>query len=118
MQTLTFGLQVTVLGMSVVFIALIFLILVINLMTKGTEFSKAKKGAAGAEPIKKEAVAAAASPSEEDEGEVIAVLAAAIACLQPGKKMRLKTIQRLEGETVPIWSAAGRQETMYGRQAR
>ena len=49
---------------------------------------------------------------------MIAVLAAAIACLQPGKKMRLKTIQRLEGETVPIWSAAGRQETMYGRQAR
>lgn len=117
MQTLVFGLQVTILGMSVVFIALLFLIFIINLMTKGTEFSQAKKKATGTEVLKKEAVVAATSPSEEDEGEVIAVLAAAIACLQPGKKMRLKTIRRLEGETVPVWSAAGHQETMSGRQA-
>jgi sodium pump decarboxylase gamma subunit len=116
--TLIFGLQVTILGISVVFIALVFLIFVIKLLTKATELSEAKKGAGEPVLIKKGSVVKDAPLSKEDEGEVIAVIAAAVACLTKGKKMSIKTIQRVKEEEVPVWSAVGRQEIMFLRQTR
>jgi sodium pump decarboxylase gamma subunit len=116
-QTLIFGLQVAALGIGIVFVALVFLIFVIKGMTKATELSEVKKNTDNSMIIKKEAVPQEAPLIAEDDDEIMAVIAAAVACLTQGK-LRIKTIRRVKEENVPVWSAAGRQETMCLRQNR
>lgn len=117
MQTLIFGLQVTVLGIGVVFVALTFLIFVIKLMTKATEVSEAKKKMNNPVTIEKERPSPEALQTGEEDGEIIAAIAAAVAYLTQGQ-MSIKTIRRVKEDPVPVWSAAGRQETMDLRQNR
>ncbi|MFZ5754689.1 MAG: OadG family protein [Bacillota bacterium] len=109
---LVFGLQVTLIGMGIVFIALTFLIFVINFMASVTGSTVKKKSEAesvtkGADP--------AATVKKEDDSDVIAVIAATVAFLTQGR-MSIKTITRVPGGHAPSWSLAGRQETMNLRQ--
>jgi sodium pump decarboxylase gamma subunit len=74
---LTFGLTVALIGMGTVFTALIFLVGFIKLMgmaTSLTQGAKAPKVVPAAV-----AVAASAPVPEGDDGEVLAVIAAAVA---------------------------------------
>lgn len=112
MQTLIYGLQVSALGLGIVFIALIFLILVIKAMAMLTELYASPKKPD--KPVQEKTVQSV-TDSAEDDCEIVAVIAAAVACMTKGT-MRITTIRRIREEYVPAWSAAGRQETMNLRQ--
>lgn len=119
METLIFGTQVSLLGVVIVFVALAFLIVLIRVMTKVTNISLAKKDTS--EPVVAKEDSTLLLQEEilniQDDSEIIAVIAAAIAYLSQGK-MKIKAIKRVKGEHTPTWSYAGRQETMYLRQTR
>lgn len=115
MQTLIFGLKVSALGMGIVFVVLAFLIGVIKVMAKLTEISDSKKKPNNPGAMKLGTVVQPTSIKVEDDSEVIAVIAAAAACMTQGT-MRITTIRRIREEYVSTWSAAGRQETMNLRQ--
>lgn len=107
---LGFGLKVAFIGIAVVFSALVFLIVVINLMSQMLGEKKRPEPVVvtpvqKAEPVK----------TEENEDEVVAVIAAAVACLSQGA-LKIKAITPLSGQNTPAWSMAGRQETMNLRQ--
>ena len=113
---LGFGLSVAVIGIGVVFSALVFLIFVIKAisaaarMIDNTVVTKKSEPAAS----KVEVVQPVAVISKDDD-EIIAVISAAIACLTE-ERMVVKTITRLPGYQAPAWSYAGRVETMNLRQ--
>jgi len=112
---LGFGLTVAAIGMGVVFVELIFLVFVINAITAAAKSIEGKKTPAVVEPVKREEVPAAAVRADEDQDEIIAVISAVAAYLgQSGTTV--KAIRRLSGVPAPVWSAAGRLETMNLRQ--
>ncbi len=115
---LGFGLTVAVIGIGIVFSALVFLILVIKVMTMAVAASEAKAQPATVSPVKKTEAPAAVPVNNEtaqDESEVMAVIAAAVASLSQGR-MVVKTITRLPGLHAPAWSYAGRTDVMSARQ--
>ena len=113
----------TIIGLSVVFFAL--LILVIFLCTSGSFFKAAKPGKKGAAETKKPApakpapaaakpaataAAPAAAPAAEDESEVIAVIMAAISAMSAadGKQYRIKSVRPVSGVSgKSAWAQAG-----------
>ncbi|MBP0972257.1 MAG: OadG family protein [Oscillospiraceae bacterium] len=113
----------TIIGLSVVFFAL--LILVIFLYTSGSFFKAAKSGQkpaaetkkqapakaapAAAKPAAKPAAPKAAAPAE-DESEVVAVIMAAIAAMgaADGKQYRIKSVRPVSGGSGrSAWAQAG-----------
>jgi sodium pump decarboxylase gamma subunit len=116
---LGFGISVSLIGMGVVFAALIFLIFVINAITAVTRMVEKKPDQVAApkkpEAAVQQAPVSAAAAAPEDESDVLAAIAAAIAYLSQGT-MAVKTITRITAAGVPAWSSAGRQETMNLRQ--
>ncbi|MDD2402294.1 MAG: OadG family protein [Clostridia bacterium] len=112
---LIFGLKVAAIGVGVVFGALVFLIAIINIMAKTIGTSTSEKDSLQAVGVKEETAVQKISVENEDDSEVIAVIAAAIACFSQGT-MRVTTIKRIKQECVPYWNFAGRQETMKLRQ--
>mgnify|MGYP003777465401 CR=1 FL=1 len=119
-ETISFaeGLMVTFLGMSVVFLALIFLMVIIKVMEKVLYRDPAKSKpdkAAVSKPVAadtspaKAVTAAEASEYEDDAGELIAVISAAAAsCMGlPESRLFIKDIVRLPDST-PIWGLSGR----------
>ncbi len=115
MQTLIFGLEVAVLGMGIVFSALVFLIGVIKVLGMATEKLAEKKQASKSVAAKDNAQEQKITPTAEDNGEILAAISAAIACMTQGSG-RIVTISRVREEDVPGWAAVGRQETMKLRQ--
>ena len=115
----------TIIGLSVVFFAL--LILVIFLYTSGSFFKAAKPGEKKAAETKKTAPAANAAPkpaaakapaakaaapaaAAEDESEVIAVIMAAISAMSAaeGKQYRIKLVRPVSGGSGrSAWAQAG-----------
>lgn len=120
MDTFIFGLQVALLGIGIVFLALVFLIYLIKLMTKLTNSPKQKKEslepvAKGKDPVsQKEQLDEQLSAT--DNLELIAVIAAAVASMTQGK-LKIKAIKRIQEEKASAWSIAGRQDTMSLRQS-
>ena len=113
----------TIIGLSVVFFAL--LILVIFLYASGSFFKAAKPGqkkpaetkqaapakpAPAAKPVPKAAAPAAAAPAEDDS-EVIAVIMAAISAMSAadGKQYRIKSVRPVTGggSGRSAWAQAG-----------
>ncbi len=111
----------TIIGLSVVFFAL--LILVVFLYTSGSFFKAAKPGEKKAAETKKAAPAApaaakpaapkaalqAAAPAEDDS-EVVAVIMAAIAAMgtADGKQYRIKSVRPVSGGSGrSAWAQAG-----------
>lgn len=111
MQTLIFGLSVTVLGMVVVFVGLIILIVCvkgISLLSRTGE--KKQKPASGDAPVH----AALAPKLEGVSPDVIAAITAAIAAVWQGEQgFVVRHIKRVSN--APAWNRAGREEQTYSR---
>ena len=103
---------VMLIGMGIVFIALIVIICLLVIMSK--IFRSAVKTPAKKEeapvPAPAPAPAPAAAAPQEDE-EIAAVLAAAVALLseEGDGRLRVRSIRRV-GASSPAWSLSGRQE--------
>ena len=122
---IVYGAQVTAIGLVVVFLGLAILIGFITLMAQFFKAIDAKKNAKAAEANRAaeavraaEAAKVAAAPvaqpepvAEEvtDEGELIAVIAAAIAAFTDSdKQLVVRKVRRVSG-----WNRAGRAEQVY-----
>ena len=123
---LVYGAQVTAIGLVVVFLGLAILIGFITLMALVFKAIDGKKAAKAAEAKRAEeaeraaqaAKAAAAAPApvaepvaEEvtDDGELIAVIAAALAAFTDSdKQLVVRKVRRVSG-----WNRAGRAEQVY-----
>lgn len=116
------GLIVTVLGMLVVFMALIFLMVIIQVMEKvlyRRSGNKADIKVSKVEPAEETKEVEANNPKQQDDLELVAVIAAAIASsmgIQPDDLV-IKNIVRLP-ETAPVWSVASRLDQMNRRLNR
>jgi len=107
----------SIVGISVVFLALIALSFFIYLFGKVMVNGAGKKGEksvkARAESVKSIEVAA----QIEDDGELIAVITAAIqaslvkAGISPECKIVVKSFKRVESDT-PVWNTTGRKELL------
>ncbi len=106
------GLKVTAIGFSTVFIVLVILMFIImaagNFMSGIGKKSDAAPKVATAAP---QAAAPAAAPAKQDDGELIAVIAAAIAACG-GSTKAVKSITRVNGTAGAAWSAASRADAM------
>ncbi|MEE0943967.1 MAG: OadG family protein [Clostridia bacterium] len=108
-EALAQGLSVTGVGVAIVFAVLVILMLVMMLMKK--IFYK--------EPAKAKAAAPVAAPepvAKVDEGELIAVLTAAIAASLNTStyNLQIKSYRRIENKK-PAWNRAGVTETINSR---
>ena len=118
-----YGLQVTAIGLVVVFLGLTILICAVTIMGKFMEKATAKKEAkarAEAEAAARAAAAAAPAPVQAaepepvmedvtDDSELIAVIAAAIAAFDnSGKSLVVRRVRRVTG-----WNRAARAEQVY-----
>jgi sodium pump decarboxylase gamma subunit len=116
------GLIVTVLGMLVVFLGLIFLMVIIQVMEKvlyRRSGNKADIKVSKVEPAEETKEVEANNPKQQDDLELVAVIAAAIASsmgIQPDDLV-IKNIVRLP-ETAPVWSVASRLDQMNRRLNR
>ncbi len=120
---IVYGLQVAAIGLVVVFLGLAILIGFITLMAQVFKNIDARKSARAAEAARaaaaeRAAQAAKAAPApvaepvaEEvtDDGELIAVIAAAIAAFTDGnKQLVVRKVRRVSG-----WNRASRAEQVY-----
>lgn len=110
---------VVISGLVIVFVALILLIIAVWIMGKiftALKSGKSGKGgktvdAAPAPQLKKEA--APVSQDTEDDSEIIAVIAAAVAAMseEMGKPLRIRSIKRAGGVSAGnSWARAARSE--------
>lgn len=125
MTTILYGLQVTIVGLVVVFVGLIILIGCINLMQRCmAEFEKKKIGTPKTQPEAASAPAAAAPAvpaAQANDGELMAVITAAVAAMLSEKKgapvdesgFVVRAVRRVSN--APAWNRAGREEQVYSR---
>lgn len=115
MDTLIFGLTVTVIGISIVFAGLIVLIGLIKLIAMATSgMGKSKK----AEAPKAEPAPAAESASEPEDAAqddtLIAVITAAVAAMmEDGSAFTVRRVRRVNN--APAWGKAGREDQIFSR---
>ena len=116
----------TLMGMGITFTILVFLWFVIAQMAKfsgGAPKSPKPKAAASAPAQSAAAPTASAAPAKaetaEDSGQLIAVIAAALAALQEGtgstSNLIIRKISRVSGQTTS-WSAAGSADAINSRK--
>ena len=114
-----FGLTVAGIGIGIVFFELVLLIFVILLITFAARAIENRKKPALPEKKAEIAVQAAAIPAqiaaEDNDDEIAAVIAAAVAYLTEGASV-ITAIRRVNGTSGSAWGQAGRQETMSARQ--
>ena len=117
---LKYGLSVAVVGILTVFVALVILIgliKVMELVIGGVTKKKAAPAPAPAAPAPAPAIEETAE--EEDEGELIAVIAAAVAAAMEAAGAEeptgfvVRSIRRVNN--APAWNRAGREEQVYSR---
>lgn len=112
---LIYGLKVTLLGMGVVFVALILLMFLIKAQSFIIASLTKKEDPKIIEKIDKpETVPEREKQDEEDPDELIAVISAAIAAL--GYNVSIKTITRVSGSQGSAWSQAGRNDAINKRK--
>ncbi len=120
-----FGLSVALIGIGVVFSALVFINVCIVLLSKSVNLFTRKTARppvrvldTGAKEISKEQSAeVVATKEKEDDLEIVAVIAAAIAqyAALDKKEYRITTIKRLPARMNNAWPSAGRQQIMQER---
>ena len=120
LSILRYGLSVAAVGILTVFIALVILIGLIKVMEIVVGSVTKKKAAPAPAPA-----APAPAPvieetaEEEDEGELIAVIAAAVAAAMEAAGAEeptgfvVRSIRRVNN--APAWNRAGREEQVYSR---
>lgn len=118
MSALIFGLQVAVIGFGIVFLALFALNVCIQLQEKLFIGSAKKKEDDKQEAIKIEEAIITQEVKGDNQEELIAVIAAAIAAynLEIGNKVVVKNIKRVYGHTGVPWAAASRVDNMNLRK--
>ena len=118
MSSLQIGLSTAAVGITVVFIGLIILIGMIYVMTLFTRRT-GKKKAGIASPAPAAAPAPVSVPEEtaedEDDGNVIAAITAAIACVWQDESAGfvVRRVRRVQNS--PAWQCAGREEQVQNR---
>ena len=119
---LQYGLSVALVGMGTVFLGLIILIALIKLMEYCIPKNVGKTAAPAAAPAAAKTAAAAApaapaAPKAADNGELIAVISAAVAMMleAEGKSGSGFTVRSVRRMTTPAWNRAGREEQIYSR---
>jgi sodium pump decarboxylase gamma subunit len=117
METLLYGLKVTVLGMGTVFIVLLLLILVINLISRFVNGNSSKDKTSGKEKTEhKVEIETIKTKSQDVQGddELICVITAAVAASlnRSTHNLVVRSIRRV-GNTSPIWNRTGRQEQIW-----
>jgi len=113
-----FGLTVAGIGIGIVFFELVLLIFVIMLITFVARSIENRKKPGLPEKKAEVAVQAAApvqAAAEDNDEEIAAVIAAAVAYLTQGASV-ITAIRRVNGTSGAAWGLAGRQETMSLRQ--
>jgi sodium pump decarboxylase gamma subunit len=111
---LMFGLQVAIIAMSIVFIALMALMFVIQ---GSSAFFQKKTDEPKVVAVPESTPAPApveAAPVQKDDNELAAVIAAAIAAC--GHQVVVKSISRVVGTSGAVWAATGRTDAMSLRQ--
>lgn len=110
------GLGITILGMGVVFVVLIIISLALDLLRITAGGNDKKKATADKEAVKADPVVNATASAQEDDEEIIAVIAAAIASLT-GNSVESFFIQSIHPvpQKSTVWGAVGRQERMLNR---
>ena len=120
LSILKYGLSVAAVGILTVFVALIILIgliKVMELVIGGVTKKKAAPTPAPAAPAPAPVIEETAE--EEDEGELIAVIAAAVAAAMEAAGAEeptgfvVRSIRRVNN--APAWNRAGREEQVYSR---
>lgn len=104
-------------GLGTVFLGLVILIGAIKVLTLLVGEKKKKQADPPASaPVPAPAPVAAAPVAQEDEGELIAVLSAAVAMMTEGTggKYRITSFRRV-GTNAPAWNRAGRQSMISSR---
>ena len=118
MSSLQIGLSTAAVGITVVFIGLIILIGMIYVMTLFTRRT-GKKKAEIASPAPAAAPVPVSVPEEtaedEDDGNVIAAITAAIACVWQDENTGfvVRRVRRIQNS--PAWQRAGREEQVQNR---
>lgn len=117
METLTFGLTVTLIGMAIVFAGLVLLIGLIKVVALATgNIGKPKQEKKAAEPAPAAApIAEAAAPAANADDELIAVITAAIAAMMDGDNSGFVVRRVRRVSNTPAWSKSGREEQVYSR---
>ena len=122
MDSLKFGLLVTVIGIGIVFFGLVVLIGLVKLISVATASlgkkkeppKPAPKPASAPATIKPLPTEEAEAPAAQDDGALIAVITAAIAAmLDEGGAFVVRKVRRVSN--TPAWSKAGREEQIYSR---
>ncbi len=114
------GIMVAVVGMTITFLALIFLWLAIEVMAKMLNPNKPKKESAAApaaaKPAAPAATASVAQPAEQDDSELVSVITAAVATAMNTSinNIVVSKIVRVSDER-PAWSKIGLIEQMNNR---
>ncbi len=110
-----FGLQVTAIGLTTVFVALTLLMFIIDIQSKILAQTTKKKVEAEKVEAPKQDLTQTNPQPQEDDTELAAVIAAAIHAFS-GQQVIIRTITRVPGNTGAIWSTAGRTDSMNLRQ--
>ena len=116
---LIFGLQVTAIGIGIVFFGLVVLIGLVKLISVATASLGKKKEAPKpapqpTTPATIKPIVMEETPAAQDDGELIAVITAAIAAmLDEGSAFVVRKVRRVSN--TPAWSKAGREEQIYSR---
>lgn len=115
---LIYGLQVTVIGMGIVFLILYIISLMLDIMRPLFYRPAKKQEPAPAQAAKQPKAAPKTTPGQEKQEHTItaAIIAAAISAASgiPKSKLKIKSIRR-EAEGIPAWSMAARMSTPASR---
>lgn len=117
MAKLIEGLQVTAVGVGIVFVGLVILIGLIKLIGVATGSLGKKKETV--KPVPESAPVPTVTvieeePAAQDDTALIAVITAAIAAmLDDGSTFVVRRVRRVSN--TPVWSKAGREEQIYSR---
>lgn len=115
------SLQITVLGMSVVFLVLVLLMGIIKIMEKASNRDVKKPAPAKKPTAEKPAKVSASVPQgvQGEDTELVAVIAAAAAsCIGvAASSLVIRNIVRMP-DTTPVWGLTGRADLMASRRMR
>ncbi len=108
------GINVTITGIVIVFAMLVLLVLILSafgsIFSKGSKV-KAEKPAVEPTVVKKETpkVSAPVVANTQNNDEIIAVIAAAVAAMYEGSDVQpvIRKIKRSNSKSRPAWTAAG-----------
>lgn len=110
-----YGLIVTLVGMGMCFLVLIGLAYMLNALKLLSNKDVAEKKTEIIKTDKIEEIAEPVGVNTEDEGELIAVISAALAAfIGSSSPLVIKSIKRAE-DKAPVWAKVGRHEQMLNR---